>query len=89
MSITHAWVKLTRRAGFDGVRLHDARNTHASLILKQGVHPSVVQERLGHASIQITLDNYSHVAPGLQEAAAKGFDELLKDRHTEDIESLR
>ena len=38
-------------------------------MLKQGVHPKIVQERLGHASIQITLDTYSHVAPGLQQAA--------------------
>ena len=46
-------------------------------MLKQGIHPKIVQERLGHASIQITLDTYSHVAPGLQEVAAKRFDELL------------
>jgi len=47
-------------------------------MLKQGIHPKVVQERLGHASIQITLDTYSHVAPGLQEAAAQRFDDLVK-----------
>ncbi len=58
-------------------RRHYARHSHASLMLKQGVHPKVVSERLGHASIQITLDTYSHVAPGLQEAAAKGFDNIL------------
>jgi len=46
-------------------------------MLKQGIHPKIVQERLGYASIQITLDTYSHVAPGLQEAAANGFDELF------------
>ena len=44
---------------------------------EQVVHPKIVQERLGHSSIQITLDTYSHVAPGLQEAAAKRFDELM------------
>ena len=76
-TVTHAWVKLVRRNGLKGVRLHDARHTHASLMLKQGVHPKIVQERLGHASIQLTLDTYSHVAPGLQEAAAKGFDEMV------------
>jgi len=59
------------------IRLHDARHTHASLMLKQGIHPKVVQERLGHASIQMTLDTYSHVAPGIQEAAAQSFDKLL------------
>ncbi len=76
-SITHAWGKLVKRAGIKYIRLHDARHTHASLMLKQGVHPKIVQERLGHASIQITLDTYSHVAPGLQEAAAARFDEVF------------
>jgi len=46
-------------------------------MLKQGIHPKIVQERLGHSSIQITLDTYSHVAPGLQEAAANRFDEFF------------
>jgi integrase len=46
-------------------------------MLKQGIHPKIVQERLGHASIAITLDTYSHVAPGLQEAAAKRFDDIV------------
>ncbi len=76
-TVTHAWIKLVRRIGLRGVRLHDARHSHASLMLKQGVHPKIVQERLGHASIQITLDTYSHVAPGLQEAAATGFDKMV------------
>ncbi len=47
-------------------------------MLKQGVHPKVVQERLGHASIAITLDTYSHVVPGLQKAAAVRFDEAFQ-----------
>ena len=46
-------------------------------MLKQGVHPKIVQERLGHSTIAITLDTYSHVAPGLQEAAANRFDDVL------------
>jgi len=79
-TVTHAWIKLVRRIGLKGVRLHDARHTHASLMLKQGVHPKIVQERLGHASIQITLDTYSHVVPGLQEAAAAGFDKMVLSR---------
>ena len=53
------------------------RHTHASLVLKQDVHPKIVQERLGHSSIQVTLDTYSHVAPGLQEVAAAKLDGML------------
>lgn len=79
-TVTHAWIKLVRRIGLKGIRLHDARHSHASLMLKAGTHPKIVQERLGHASIQITLDTYSHVAPGLQEAAAESFDKLLGGR---------
>lgn len=76
-SITHAWVKLVRKCGLKGIRLHDARHTHATIMLKQGVHPKIVQERLGHSTISTTLDTYSHVAPGLQQAAARGFDDIL------------
>ncbi|MBI4333030.1 MAG: site-specific integrase [Chloroflexi bacterium] len=88
-SVTQAWRHLVKRAGLSGIRLHDCRHTHASLLLKQGVHPKIVQERLGHASIQITLDTYSHVAPGLQEAAAARFDEILRTKdERESVEKL-
>lgn len=76
-SVTHAWIKLRKKAGLTGVRLHDARHSHASLLLKQNVHPKIVQERLGHASIRTTLDIYSHVVPGMQQAAAQKFDDIL------------
>jgi len=75
-TVSRAWGMLAAKAGIKVIRLHDARHTHASLLLKQGIHPKVVQERLGHSTIAITLDTYSHVAPGLQEAAAKRFDEV-------------
>ena len=52
-------------------------HTHASLMLQTGVHPKVVSERLGHASIAITMDTYSHVLPGLQEEGAELFSELV------------
>ncbi len=80
-TVSHVWSKLAKRIGMEGTRLHDARHTHASLMLKQGIHPKVVQERLGHASIQTTLDTYSHVVPGLQEAAAARFDEAFTGRN--------
>ena len=84
-TVSHAWVKLMKRIGLEGIRFHDARHSHASLMLKQGVHPKVVQERLGHATISTTLDLYSHVAPGLQQAAAEGFDKVLLVREKEAI----
>jgi integrase len=65
------------KAGLPKVRLHDLRHTHASLLLARGVHPKIVQERLGHSSISITLDLYSHLTPGLQEAAAATLNGLL------------
>jgi len=76
-TISRAWTMLAAKAGVKVIRFHDARHTHASLMLKAGIHPKIVQERLGHASIQITLDTYSHVSPGLQEAAAAQFDKLV------------
>ena len=82
-TITRAWTILAAHAGLKVIRLHDARHTHASLMLKQGIHPKIVQERLGHSSIAITLDTYSHVSPGLQEAAAKRFVEAFPNRYTE------
>jgi len=76
-TITRAWSMLANKAGIKPIRLHDARHTHASIMLKQGVHPKIVQERLGHSSITMTLDTYSHVAPGLQQAAAEGFNKMV------------
>lgn len=60
--VTHAFQKLVKKAGLKRVRLHDLRHTHATLMLKAGIHPKIVSERLGHASIGITLDTYSHGA---------------------------
>ncbi|MFC1994778.1 tyrosine-type recombinase/integrase [Chloroflexota bacterium] len=85
-TVSHAWTKLAKRVGLEGIRLHDARHTHASIMLKQGVHPKIVQERLGHASIQITLDTYSHVAPGLQQAAANRFDDIVIPKKKDNLE---
>lgn len=77
-TVTHTFKRVTNRAGISRARLHDLRHTHASLLLKQGIHPKIVSERLGHSSIGITLDTYSHVMPGLQQAAALSFEEGLQ-----------
>lgn len=76
--ITKAFRDLAKSLRLPTTRLHDLRHTHATLMLRQGVHPKIVSERLGHASINITLDTYSHVLPGLQAAAAKRFEEGLR-----------
>jgi integrase len=75
-----AWFKrLTAAAGLPEIRLHDARHTAATLALAAGIHPKVVSERLGHASISITMDTYSHVVEGMQEEAAKKMASLVYD----------
>ena len=75
--VSKAFAKVSKVAGIKGVRRHDLRHTHASLMLKAGVHPKVVSERLGHSSINITLDTYSHVLPGVQDEATELFSKLL------------
>jgi integrase len=89
-TVTHAFGKLIKKAGLPHIRLHDLRHTHATLMLKGGVHPKIVSERLGHANIGITLDTYSHVVPGLQEAAALRFDALIssESEQTEDVSKM-
>ena len=84
-TVSHAFNKVIRRAGLPHIRLHDLRHTHASLLLQAGTHPKVVQERLGHSSIRVTLDTYSHVVGGLQEVAAQRFDDLLVGRGIENV----
>ncbi len=59
------------------MRFHDLRHTAATLMLEQGVHPKVVQERLGHSDITLTLNTYSHVLPSMQESAAEKMGALL------------
>jgi integrase len=76
-TLSAAWARHLRRQELPRVRFHDLRHAHATLMLAKGVHPKVVSERLGHASIGITLDTYSHVLPTLQQEAAAAFDELF------------
>ena len=59
------------------LRLYDLRHTHATLLFLAGVHPKIVGERLGHSSITLTLDTYSHVLPGMQEESAQKLNAML------------
>lgn len=67
------WLDMLRKSSVKCIRFHDLRHTHASLLLKQNVHPKVVSERLGHSSVGITLDRYSHTY-GVDYGAAKEID---------------
>ncbi|TCP61247.1 site-specific integrase [Baia soyae] len=59
------------------VRFHDLRHTHATLLLQQGEHPKIISERLGHSTISITMDIYSHVMPNMQREATDKLDRFL------------
>lgn len=76
--VWHEFVRLVDEAGLPRVRFHDLRHTHATLLLRAGVNPRVVSERLGHSSVAFTLDTYAHVLPGMQAAAADTFARLLR-----------
>jgi integrase len=68
---------LLNQAGLPDIRFHDLRHTAATLMLLQGIHPKVVQERLGHSDISMTLSIYSHVLPSMQDDVADKMDELI------------
>jgi integrase len=78
-SLTHAFEKFLSSHGFPRIRLHDLRHSHATHLLASGVHPKIAQERLGHSSVAITLDLYSHVLPGLQAEAVQRVDAAMRD----------
>ena len=69
-SVSRYWRQAVKKARLPTIRLHDLRHTHATLALQAGIHPKVVSERLGHATVSITLDTYSHAIPAMQEEAA-------------------
>jgi integrase len=59
------------------IRLYDLRHTMATLLLSKGINPKIVSERLGHSSIVLTLDTYSHVLPTMQEGATSEIEKLM------------
>jgi integrase len=77
-SVTKMFARIVARAGIKPVSFHALRHTHATDLLRAGVHPKVASERLGHASIAITMDTYSHAIPSLQEDAAQRIDTALR-----------
>lgn len=75
--ISKKFVKLIKKYEFPRIRFHDLRHTHATMLLQQGINPKIVSERLGHSTISITLDTYSHVLPNMQKEAVEKLEKLF------------
>jgi integrase len=69
--------EVARRAGLPRFRLHDLRHPVATRLLEAGIHPKIVSEAMGHASVAITLDTYSHVVPSMGEHVAAAMEAAL------------
>ncbi len=72
-----SFAPLLERAGLPQIRFHDLRHTCATLLLTRNVHPKHVQELLGHATVAITLDTYSHVIPGMGNHTARAMEDVF------------
>ena len=72
-----SFAPLLRKAGLPRLRFHDLRHTCATLLLSKNIHPKYVQELLGHATVSITLDTYSHVLPGMGNQVADAMEDVL------------
>jgi integrase len=77
LTFVHTPKALLKRAGLPQIRFHDLRHTCATLLLGRNVNPKIVSEMLGHATIAITLDTYSHVLPNMQSETAKAMEDAL------------
>ena len=76
-NVVREFKNLLKKAGLPDIRFHDLRHTAATLMLLQGVPVKVVQERLGHTQISLTLGTYAHVLPSMDKDAADKLDQLL------------
>lgn len=73
-----SFASLLKRAKLPEIRFHDLRHTCATLLLGRNVNPKIVSEMLGHSSISIMLDTYSHVLPDMQDGAARALEDALR-----------
>ncbi|MGH9135689.1 MAG: tyrosine-type recombinase/integrase, partial [Acidimicrobiales bacterium] len=86
-ALSRLFVSSVARAGLPAIRLHDLRHTYATVALGAGVHPKIVSERLGHATIAVTLDLYSHVTPAMDaEVAALVASKIFTHRNANEGE---
>ncbi|MFN3653514.1 MAG: tyrosine-type recombinase/integrase [Armatimonadota bacterium] len=83
-AFTQAFRLLVSRTDLPQVRFHDLRHSHATRLFQQGTHPKIVSERLGHSTVGITLDVYSHVLPGMQKEAVLQIDADLREPEAAD-----
>lgn len=74
---SHAFERFVERTGLPPMRLHDLRHAHATTLLVAGVHPKIVSEALGHASVAFTMDTYQHVLPTMGEQVAAAIETAL------------
>lgn len=77
-AVNALFLRFIRQMGIKRIRFHDLRHTHATILLQMGVNPKIVAERLGHSSVQITLDTYSHVLPSMKKDLAEQFSKAMK-----------
>ena len=75
-----SYLPLLKKASLKRIKFHGLRHSAATQLLMAGVHPKIVSERLGHSTISITMDTYSHVLPGLQQEAVSRLDLWLESR---------
>lgn len=75
------WYTLLRKSGNPKIRFHDLRHLHVSLLVRRGLDPRTVADRVGHTDPAFTLKQYSHMFESQRRAAAVGLDDLLKDHH--------
>jgi integrase len=77
---TNHWLPATRRAGLEGLRVHDLRHTAVALAIAAGAHARAIQERMGHSPPMLTLGRYGHLFDGLDERIADGLDVAHSER---------
>lgn len=77
-AVNALFLRYIRQSGIPRIRFHDLRHTHATILLSMGVNPKIVAERLGHSSVQITLDTYSHVLPSMKKDLSEQFAKAMK-----------
>lgn len=75
--LNREFARILKSARLPEIRFHDLRHTHATLLLLKGVHSKIVQERLGHSTISITIDTYSHVLPSMQEEVSSKLNQMF------------